>query len=209
MKPAPGRAPPAAALPPPAPRGAHVSLTAAQQAADAEGLKLVRQAGELDRAKQHDEAIELGNKALAIREKALGPDHLSVLTTVKFVAELHEHKGDYKGALPLRERSAATTEKDKGPDAFETAVALDDLARVCSRSGDHDRALKLLERALAIHRKRRGPRDMMSTIVLSEIGSALLDKRDFDAAEARLAELLQIYEAEHDHPTEAVIAYTL
>jgi CHAT domain-containing protein/Tfp pilus assembly protein PilF len=202
-KPAPAKPSPAA--PPAAPQ----ALTAAQQAADAEGLKLVRQAGDLQRQKRFAEAIEIAKSALAIREKALGPDHLSVIVTVKFLAELHEGKRDFKGALPLRERALAATEKDKGPNSFETAVALGDVARVCSRSSDHARALLLLERALSIHVSRRGPGDMMSTIVLSEIGSVLLAKRDFDAAEASLTKLLRLYEAEHDHPTDAVIAQTL
>src|SRR5262249_52734190 len=107
-KPTPARPPPAAKPPagkppaskppagkppaskPPVAAAPHVPLTAAQQAADAEGLKLVRQASDLQRQKRFAEAIELAKNALAIREKALGPDHVSVLVTVKFLAELHE-----------------------------------------------------------------------------------------------------------------------
>jgi CHAT domain-containing protein/Tfp pilus assembly protein PilF len=209
-KPAPVTPAPARKAPPPAaPSAAPQALTAAQQAADAEGLKLVRKAGDLQRQKRFAEAIEIAKEALAIREKALGPDHVSVLVTVKFLAELHEGKGDFAAALKLHERALAATEKDKGPSSFETAVALSDLARDCTKSGDHARALGLLARALSIHESRRGPHDMMATSTLSEIGSVLLAKRDFDAAEATLTKLLGLYEAEHDHPTDAVIAHVL
>jgi tetratricopeptide (TPR) repeat protein len=131
--------------------------TAAQLAADAEGLKLVREAGDLERRKKYTEAIALAEKALAVREKALGADHSSVITTVRFLGELWEKKGEHSRAVPLYERVLAAREKDKGPESIEAAFATEDVARALTHSGDHTRAVTLYQRALALHTSARSP----------------------------------------------------
>jgi len=46
-------------------------------------------------------ALELYQKALAVREKALGPDHPDTATSYNNLAGVYYRMGDYKSALDL------------------------------------------------------------------------------------------------------------
>ena len=65
---------------------------------------------------QYADAIPLAERSLAIREKALGPDHPDVATALNNLAELYESQGRYAEAEPLYKRSLAIREKALGPD---------------------------------------------------------------------------------------------
>ena len=56
-------------------------------------------------------AEPLYRRALAIAEKALGPDHPHTATSLENLAGLLESKGDYKGAEPLYRRALAIAER--------------------------------------------------------------------------------------------------
>jgi tetratricopeptide (TPR) repeat protein len=53
---------------------------------------------------------------MAIREKALGPDHPDVAASLNNLAELYRAQGQYAQAEPLYKRSLAIVEKALGPD---------------------------------------------------------------------------------------------
>ena len=66
-------------------------------------------------------------RALAIREKALGPDHPDVATSLNNLAGLLHDKGDYAGAEPLYRRALAIDEKALGPKQPKTKQIRDNL----------------------------------------------------------------------------------
>ena len=80
-------------------------------------------------------AIRAGRAALqaplAIREKALGPDHPDVATSLYDLAELYQVQGQYAKAEPLYQRALAIREKALGPDHPDVASSLNGLA-VCT-----------------------------------------------------------------------------
>ncbi len=55
-------------------------------------------------------------RALAIWEKALGPDHPDVAASLNNLASLYHAQGAYERAKPLYERALAIREKALGPD---------------------------------------------------------------------------------------------
>ena len=55
-------------------------------------------------------------RALAIEEKALGPEHPDVATSLNNLAELYRDQGKYGEAEPLYQRALAIDEKALGPD---------------------------------------------------------------------------------------------
>ncbi|RMD97877.1 MAG: tetratricopeptide repeat protein, partial [Deltaproteobacteria bacterium] len=61
-------------------------------------------------------ARPLYERALAIYEKALGPDHPNLALTLHNLAVLFEVQGEYAAARPLYERALAIYEKALGPD---------------------------------------------------------------------------------------------
>ena len=59
----------------------------------------------------------MGNKrALAIREKVLGPEHVNVAQSFNNLAGLYNDQGRYADAEPLYKRSLAIREKALGPE---------------------------------------------------------------------------------------------
>jgi tetratricopeptide (TPR) repeat protein len=70
----------------------------------------------------------LYERALAIWEKQLGPDHPDTATSLNNLAGLLQAQGDFGGARPLYERALAIREKQLGPDHPATAASLNNLA---------------------------------------------------------------------------------
>ena len=83
-------------------------------------IKLYRQG-------RYSEAIPIAEKAQVIYEKALGPDHPHVATSLNNLAALYDSLGDYAKAEPLLKRSLAICEKAYGPDHPDVATALNNL----------------------------------------------------------------------------------
>ena len=69
-------------------------------------------------------ARPLFERALAIREKALGPEHPDTATSLATLAILLQAQGDYAAARPLFERALAVREKVLGPAAATAAAVL-------------------------------------------------------------------------------------
>ena len=66
----------------------------------------------------YDQALPLYQRALQIREKALGPEHPDTATSLNNLALLYEDLGAYEQALPLFQRAPA--DLGKGPGARST-----------------------------------------------------------------------------------------
>ena len=83
-------------------------------------------------------------RALQIREKALGPEHPDTVTSLNNLAALHQDMGAPAKAVPLYERVVKIKEKTPGPDHPDTAISLTNLALVYQGLGEYDKALPLL-----------------------------------------------------------------
>jgi tetratricopeptide (TPR) repeat protein len=67
---------------------------------------------------------------VSILEKALGPDHPWVGTSLNNVAALYESQGRYAEAEPLYKRTVSIYEKALGPDHPDFGQSLNNLARL-------------------------------------------------------------------------------
>ncbi len=74
---------------------------AAQSTSLDEAERLNKEVISLYRAGRYNEAIPLAKRVLGIREKALGPNHPNVATSLNNLAALYDSKGDYAQAEPL------------------------------------------------------------------------------------------------------------
>jgi tetratricopeptide (TPR) repeat protein len=74
------------------------------------------------------EAAPLLERALAIREKALGPEHPETATSLHSLAGLYRDQGRPGEAAPLYQRALAIDEKALGPEHPETRVVQERLA---------------------------------------------------------------------------------
>ena len=93
-------------------------------------------------------------RALAIYEKAAGPEHPAVATLLNNLGQVSKVQGRYAEAEPLIRRSLAIREKVLGPDHPDVARSLNNLADLYERRGRHrrrtavQRALSIRERAV-------------------------------------------------------------
>ncbi len=98
-------------------------------------------------------ARPLFERALAISEKALGPEHPTTAASLNNLANLLRYQGDLAGARPLYERAVAIDEKVYGSEHPEVATDLNNLAVLLWAHGDLAGARPLCERAPAIREK--------------------------------------------------------
>ncbi|MDX6270948.1 MAG: hypothetical protein QOD28_2171 [Acidobacteriota bacterium] len=166
-----------------------------------EAKRLNRQVLALYEAGRYDEAVPLAERALAIREKAFGAQHLAVAQSLNSLAILYEAKSDYARAEPLYERALAIREKLMGAEHPEVASALNNLAGLNYVRGDYARAEPLYQRALAIREKTLGAEHPGIAAPLNNLALLYHVKGDYARAEPLYKRALAIREkalsAEH------------
>ena len=149
------------------------------------------------------QAAPLLRDALAMREKALGPEHPNTATSLNVLAALLQAQGDFGEARPLFERALAIREKTLGPDHPETATSLNNLGALLQSEGDLAGARPLFERALAICEKTLGPEHPDTAYALERLGGLLSEQGDFAGARPLVERALAIREKalgpEHPH----------
>jgi tetratricopeptide (TPR) repeat protein len=97
---------------------------------------------ELYNAGRYSDAIPILRQLLAIREKALGRDHLDVATLLSDLAGLYSLQARYADAEPLYQRSLAIRETGLGRDHPDVAMSLNNLvAALYSAQGHYADAL--------------------------------------------------------------------
>ena len=131
-------------------------------------------------------ARPLFERALAIREQVLGPDHPDTALSLNNLALLLRDQGDYAAARPLYERALAIREQARGPDHPDTALSLNNLALLCAYEDLFQDAALLMRRALAIHEQALGPEHPYtqgSRRSLATIEQRLAEQREEPSAE--------------------------
>ena len=150
-------------------------------------------------------ARPLYERALAIREKALGPDHPDTATSLNDLAVLVLAQGDLAAAQLLYERALAIYEKRLGRNHPVIAVSLDNLAGLLQAQGKLASARPLVKRALAIRENALGPNHPDTASSLNNLANLLRAQGDLAAARPLYKRALAIREQElgPDHPDTA------
>ena len=150
-------------------------------------------------------ARPLFERALTIREKALGPEHPSTATSLNNLALLLNARGDLGGARPLFERALAIDEMALGPEHPDTAQSLNNLAGLLQAQGDLGGARPLFERALAIREKALGPEHRSTATSLDNLAVVLEGQGDLARARPLYKGALAIREKAlgPEHPSTA------
>jgi tetratricopeptide (TPR) repeat protein len=145
-------------------------------------------------------ARPLFERALAIRETALGPEHSDTAESLSNLASLLQDHRDLTGARPLHERALAIKEEALGPGHPSTAVTLAELARLLQAQGDFRGARPLLERALTIFENALGIEHPWTAIALINLAHLIWEGTGYIAGARPLHErALTIFE-KSEHP---------
>ena len=107
-------------------------------------------AGVAEATGHHEEARQLFERALALREKALGPDHAIVAASLDELGSALTSLGRYDEAARVLERARAIKEKTLGPQNPELAETLLVLGNLQLARGKAAEAVPLLEQALKL-----------------------------------------------------------
>ena len=152
-----------------------------------------------------EETEPLLQRSLAIKEKALGPDHPSVATTLNNLAGLYESQGRYEEAEPLYQRALAIWEKALGPDHPSVASTLNNLAALYRSQGRYEEAEPLYQRSLAIKEKALGPDHPSVASTLNNLAALYRSQGRNEEAEPLYQRALTISEKAlgPDHPSVA------
>jgi tetratricopeptide (TPR) repeat protein len=99
---------------------------------------------------RYAQAELLYQRALAIGEKTLGPEHPTIASMLNNLALLYRATGRYAQAEPLHQRALAIDEKALGPEHPGLATDLNNLAELHQATGRYAQAEPLFQRAIAI-----------------------------------------------------------
>jgi tetratricopeptide (TPR) repeat protein len=160
-----------------------------------EAVQLNAQVMKLYAAGRFGEAIPLAQKALAIREKALGPEHPDTASSLNNLALLYEATGAYAQAEPLLKRALAIGEKALGPEHPNTATSLNNLAGLYEAMGAYAQAEPLLKRALAIGEKALGPEHPNTATSLNNLAALYWAQTHWSEAASSLRRAAQARES--------------
>jgi tetratricopeptide (TPR) repeat protein len=133
-------------------------------------------------------------RALAIREQVLGPEHPHTAQSLNNLALLLQAQGNYVSAKLLFERALAIREQMLGPEHPHTAQSLNNLALLLQAQGDYAPARPLSERALAIREQVLGANHPDTARNLNNLAALLKTQGDYAAARPLYERVLAIQE---------------
>jgi esterase/lipase superfamily enzyme/Tfp pilus assembly protein PilF len=141
---------------------------------------------ELFHAGRYSDALPLAERALAISESALGPEHPDIARLLNSLAELYQAQGRYADAEPLYRRALAISESALGPEHPDIARLLNNLAELYQAQGRYADAQALYTRALAISERVLGPEH-------PDIARSLNNLAELYQAQSRYADAEPLY----------------
>ncbi|MFZ1415997.1 MAG: tetratricopeptide repeat protein, partial [Defluviicoccus sp.] len=145
-------------------------------------------------------------RALAIAEKAFGPDHPNVAACVNNLGGVLQQEGDLAGAKAAYMRARSIDEKAFGPDHPNVATHVNNLGDMLREEGDLAGARAAFERALAIDEKAFGPDHPNVATHVNNLGDVLREEGDLAGARAAFERALAIDEQAFgpEHPKVAI-----
>jgi tetratricopeptide (TPR) repeat protein len=148
----------------------------------------------LDARARFSEAEPLFQRALAIREKILGPEHRDVAGSLNNLAGLYYEQGEYARAEPLYQRALEIREKILGSEHPKVAACLNNLAELYRAQGKYARAEPLYQRALATTEKALGSDHPSVATGLNNLAGLYYNQGKYAEAELLYQRALTIWE---------------
>jgi tetratricopeptide (TPR) repeat protein len=164
-----------------------------------------------NRQERYAEARPYFEKAIAIEEAGLGPDHPSLGAVLSNLGNVLGAQEDVDAARKSYERSIAIYEKAYGPHHPMVAVPLNNLANLLSDHGHPDEARQLYLRAIAIWEASIGADTPNVAMSLNSLGSNALDQGHYDEAWRYLERARAIWRRtlEPNHPDLGMVEMNL
>jgi eukaryotic-like serine/threonine-protein kinase len=143
---------------------------------------------------QNDQALACHERALALFEKALGPEHPWVAGALTDLGNALWALRRYEEAQALQARTLAILERALGPEHPEVAGALTNLCNLLYHMGRHAEALPHCQRAVALSAQALGPEHHLAALSLNNLGLVLLSLGRQEEARPALERALALLE---------------
>ena len=130
----------------------------------------------------YEKALEYHGKALSIRERVLGAEHLNTATTYNNLANVYYAQGDYEKALEYHGKALAIRERVLGSEHPDTATTYNNLAIVYDDQGDYEKALEYYGKALAIREGVLGSEHPSTADTYNSLALVYDDQGDYEKA---------------------------
>lgn len=185
------------------------AINAEEKVANLQLADLLRKAADylFERA-QYRQAEVLYQRALAIRERVLGPEHSQVADALYGQGKLLYAQGQYERAGQIFQRALDIWEKGSDIAHSDVAEVLNGLANVSCELGQFERAETLYQRARSLWECALGPEHTEVAYALSGLAELYGGLERYELAESFHRQALHIREQAYgpDHPD---VAYTL
>jgi tetratricopeptide (TPR) repeat protein len=156
-----------------------------------------------------DEARDAFERALAILQATLPPEHPSFATSLNNLAGVLHAQGDLVGARQRHERALAIDQVAYGPDHPAVATDLNNLAGVLRDQGDLAGARQRHEQALAIRETVLPPEHPSIATGLGNLANVLRDQGDLDDAVEAWLRALRTRQVRQERYQEGVAFFNL
>ena len=150
----------------------------------------------------YDKAHRQLEVALEIRQRLLGPEHITTLTTTNVFARVLYHEGKYTEAYDLCAEALPRLEATVGTEHAATLSTMNTLAMCSHGLGRPAEAQKLADRALGIQRRILGEEHRDTLATMNTLAMALHSQKDYAGAHRVLSDSLDILRKLYgpDHP---------
>ncbi|HKF53911.1 MAG TPA: tetratricopeptide repeat protein, partial [Blastocatellia bacterium] len=138
----------------------------------------------LFRTGSYDQAQLTAERALELREKTLGPDHVDVAASLNTLGLICTARGDYKRAEGLLQRALAIYDKAFGKGSLAAAEVDDSLAQNYNAKANYAEAERLAREALGVREKSLGADHFLVAASLVTLGEIFLAKAEYSTARA-------------------------
>jgi tetratricopeptide (TPR) repeat protein/transcriptional regulator with XRE-family HTH domain len=118
---------------------------------------------------RYAEAERLCQRALAIREQLLGPEHPDFALSLNYLGNLYRQTCRYAEAEPAYRRSLTIRKRVLGPDHRDVAQSMNNLAALYWDQGRYAEAEPLLNEALATAERVLGPRHRHVAYIINNL----------------------------------------
>jgi tetratricopeptide (TPR) repeat protein len=137
----------------------------------------------LHRDGRYNEAESYLVEAMETRERVLGAEHHSTLTSVSNLASVLQGLGKYSAAEEMNQRALSGREKVLGVDHPDTLMSISKLASILRGQGKYSAAEEMNRRALSGREKVLGVDHPDTLMSVNNLASVLQDQGKYSAAE--------------------------
>jgi serine/threonine-protein kinase len=164
---------------------------------ESDPLVLESNAALLSAQRRYDEAEPLYRKALEIRRRTLGPDHIDVAFCLRRIGRIAANQGDWSRAERLHREELGIIERFYGPNHFSLGYTLRRLASCAVVQGQYRKADELYERALMVQETAYDSRHPSLAATLFNLARNKAIIGEIAAANRLLLRALSIYEEKY------------